>query len=226
MSNLINAQFMPQTLLQTPSAFTQYGWNAATQTFGELPAAGAAAPAAEASSAAGAGVMGNLSIGLSIGQAIGSVYSAFSSASAQKYALKKQAQIMEDNRQIAQMGAESAFRAGEAQIAQLTYKAGQRKASQRAALAANGVSMSGGGSYAEVLASGDIMKEIDKDTAELNALANAWGYKRQASQYNMQAGIAGIKAGAMSGWGDASSSLIEHGTAVADRWYRYYGSSK
>lgn len=207
-----------------PSVFTQYGWNAGTQTFGQLPQAGSSA--ATASSSSGPGWAGSMSMGLSIGQAIGSVYSAFASASAQKYALNKQAQIMENNRQIAQMGAESAFRAGEAQIAQLTYKAGQRKASQRAALAANGVAMKGGGSYAEVLASGDIMKEIDKDTAELNALANAWGYKRQASQYAMQSGIAGIKAGSTSGWGGASSSLIEHGTAVADRWYRYYGSSK
>ena len=224
MSNLINAQYMPQSLLQSPSAFTQYGWNSATQTFGELPQATSAVPT-EASGAASAGVMGNLSIGLSIGQMVGSVYSAFASSSAQKYALKKQAQVMEDNRAIAQLGAESAFRAGEAQIAQLTHKAGQRKAAQRAGFAANGVAMTGGGSYAEVLASGDIMKAIDKDTAEMNALANAWGYKRQASQYGMSAMSASIKSnysGAM-GIGNATGSLIENGTAVAARWYKYYG---
>ena len=186
---------------------------------------GAQAAAGQGAQGQSAGVMGNMSIGLSIGQAIGSVYGAFAEASATKYALNKQAQIMQDNRQIAQMGAESAFRAGEAQIAQLTYKAGQRKAAQRSSFAANGVAL-GNGSVAEVLASGDIMKEIDKDTAKMNALANAWGYKRQASQYNMQAAVSGIKAGATSGWGGASSSLIEHGSAVADRWYRYYGSSK
>ena len=186
----------------------------------QTPAAG------EQTKTQGPGWAGQMAMGLSVGQAIGSVYSAFSSAKATKYALNKQAQIMEDNRQIAQMGAESAFRAGEAQIAQLTYKAGQRKAAQRAGFAANGVAMSGGGSYAEVLASGDIMKEIDKDTAELNALANAWGYKRQASQYGMQAGVAGIKANYTSGFGDAASSLIENGSAVADRWYRYYGGGK
>ena len=223
--SLVNAEFMPQSLLQSPSAFTQYGWNPATQTFGQMPSAGTA-PTAEATTASSAGVLGNLSIGLSLGQMVGSIYGAFASSSAQKYALKKQAQIMEDNRQIAQMGAESAFRAGEAQIAQLTYKAGQRKASQRAALAANGVAMTGGGSYAEVLASGDIMTAIDKDTAEMNALANAWGYKRQASQYAMQSAVAGIKADATSGIGAASTALIDNGTAVADKWYRYYGGGK
>jgi Tfp pilus assembly protein PilX len=193
---------------QTPANTGQ-----APATTGQTPAAGAQGP----------GLMGNMSMGLSIGQAIGSVYSAFAQASATKYALNKQAQIMEDNRQIAQMGAESAFRAGEAQIAQLTYKAGQRKAAQRSSFAANGVAL-GNGSVAEVLASGDIMKEIDKDTAQMNALANAWGYKRQASQYAIQSGVAGIKAGATSGWGGAASGLLEHGTAVADRWYRYYGN--
>ena len=186
----------------------------------QTPAAG------EQTKTQGPGWAGQMAMGLSVGQAIGSVYSAFSSAKATKYALNKQAQIMEDNRQIAQMGAESAFRAGEAQIAQLTYKAGQRKAAQRAGFAANGVAMSGGGSYAEVLASGDIMKEIDKDTAEMNALANAWGYKRQASQYNMQSAVSALKANYTSGFGDASSNLIEHGTAVADKWYRYYGGGK
>lgn len=199
---------------------------------GQAPASGGGtgtgAATATGTEAAGQAnnAMGNLSIGLSLGQAIGSVYSAFASASATKYALNKQAQIMSDNREIAQMGAESAFRAGEAQIAQLTYKAGQRKAAQRASYAANGVAMSGGGSYAEVLASGDIMKEIDKDTAEMNALANAWGYKRQASQYNMQSAVSALKANYTSGFGDASSNLIEHGTAVADKWYRYYGGGK
>ena len=224
MSTLVNAQYMPQELLQMPSVFTQYGWNTGTQTFGQLPQTGSTT--ATASSSSGPGWAGQMAMGLSVGQAIGSVYSAFSSAKAQKYALNKQAEIMENNRQIAQMGAESAFRAGEAQIAQLTYKAGQRKASQRAAFAANGVAMSGGGSYAEVMASGDIMKAIDKDTAQMNALANAWGYKRQASQYGMQAGVAGIKANYTSGFGDAASSLIENGSAVADRWYRYYGGGK
>lgn len=172
------------------------------------------------------GFFGSMSIGMSIGQAIGGVYSAFAGASATKHAMARQAEIMEDNRKLAQMGAESAMRAGDAQIAQITYQAGQRKARQRAALAANGVDMTGGGSYAEVLASGDIMKEIDKDTAKMNALASAWGYKRQATQYNMQGIAAAVKGQYANGFGDAAQSLITHGTAVADRWYKYYGSGK
>ena len=221
---ITNAQYMSPSTMQVGGL--NYAWDPTAQSFGlqNLLEAGGGASAAPAASS-GAGMMGNLSIGLSIGQAIGSVYSAYAGAKAQSYALKKQAEIMANNRQIAQMGAESAFRAGEAQIAQITYKAGQRKASQRAAFAANGVALNGGGSVAEVLTSGDIMKEIDRDTAEMNALANAWGYKRQASQYgmaSMSALVKGDYAGS-TGISSAVGSLVENGTVVADRWYKYYG---
>lgn len=168
--------------------------------------------------------VGGASIGLAIGQAIGSMYSAWKSGKTSKYVLGKQAEIQEYNRQMAQLSAESAYRQGEAQIAQLTYRAGQVKAKQRTALAKAGVVL-GEGSAAEVMASTDIMKELDKSTAQLNAIQAAWGYKQQALQANAQGGIySGLASYTQqAALGQGFSSLLDKGTLAADRWYRYFG---
>lgn len=171
------------------------------------------------------GAMGNISIGLAIGHAIGSAYSAYEGGKTQKYVLGKQAQIQESNRRMAQLSAETAFRQGEAQVAQLTYKAGQLKAKQRTAFAANGIKGTSG-SASEVMASTDIMKEVDKLTAHMNALQAAWGYKTQALQANAQGAVYSSLGAYMqqASTGKGFSNLLADGTAVADRWYRYYGN--
>lgn len=172
------------------------------------------------------GAMGGASIGLSIGQAIGSVYSAFSSSKTAKYVLNKQAEIAENNRQMGQLSYESALRAGEGQIAQLTYQAGQTKAKQRTAYAANGVAV-GEGSSAEVLASTDILKKMDTNTIKLNALSSAWGYKNQALQASAQSSIYSGLANYQSGMavGKGLGAALEGGMEVANRWYKYKGIS-
>lgn len=190
------------------------------------PAAGAAgATAGAGSSANNLGVVGGISMGLSIGQAIGGMFAAYTQSKTSKYIAEKQAQIMRDNQAIGQLGAESAFRAGEAQIAQLTYEAGQRKARQRTGYAASGVAL-GSGSAAEVMASTDVMKELDKNTASMNALANAWGYRRQAMGYGGQAGAMSAIGNYYgdSAIGSAVGSLLEDGGDVASRWYRLKGN--
>lgn len=83
------------------------------------------------------------------------------------------------NAQIAEMGAQSVLAQGQQQVASLTLRAGQMKSTQRAAMAANGIDL-GVGNAAEVQASTDIMKEIDKNQIEENALRTAWGYRTQA----------------------------------------------
>lgn len=172
----------------------------------------------------GQSAAGGVSIGLAIGQAIGSMYSARESGKTQEYVLGKQAEIQKINREMAQLSAETAFRQGEAQVAQLTYKAGQVKAKQRTAFAANGIK-STSGSASEVIASTDIMKEVDKLTAQMNALQAAWGYKMQGYQASAQGGIySGLSSYAkQAAIGKGFSSLLESGTTAADRWYRYFG---
>lgn len=168
--------------------------------------------------------LGGAAIGLAIGQAIGSIYSAWQSGKTMKYVAKQKAAIAEENRQMAQLSAESAYLQGQGKIAQLTYRAGQIKAKQRAAFAANGVVL-GQGSTAETTASTDLMKEMDMNTAKLNAMASAWGYKQQALQANAMGGVYQATAGALAQAEMAKgfSSMLEHGSMAADRWYRFYG---
>lgn len=167
-----------------------------------------------------------VSVGMGIGQAIGSVYAAFESGKTSKYVGKKQQEIAENNRQMAQMSAESAYRQGENQMAQLTYKAGQVKAQQRVAMGANGVRI-GSGSTAEVLASTDVMKKLDMNTVRLNAISSAWGYKAQGIQASNAGSIARIMGdyAGKSAVGVATANLMDKGTLVAERWHKYFGGS-
>lgn len=169
--------------------------------------------------------MGGLSIGMAIGQAIGGVYGAWKGGKTLDYVMKKQAQIAENNRQMAQLSAESALAQGAAQVAQITYRAGQIKAKQRVGYAQAGVAI-GEGSSAEVMASTDVMKELDAGTARMNALATSWGFKNAALQANAQSSIyraQGNYASSIAG-GQAFGNLLEGGLEVADRWYKYFGS--
>lgn len=181
-----------------------------------------------AGSSAGSGMqaLGGASVGLAIGQAIGGMYSAWKGGKTLDYVMNKQAEISEQNRQMAQLSAESAMRQGEAAVAQLTYRAGQIKAKQRTAFASSGVVL-GEGSTAEVTATTDIMKEMDKKTAEMNALSAAWGFKQQALQASAQGGIySGMAGYAKSAkQSEGFSSLLDGGMTAADRWYRYFGAS-
>lgn len=167
-----------------------------------------------------------VSVGISIGQAIGSVYSAWESGKTSKYVGKKQKEIAENNRQMAQMSAESAYRQGENQMAQLTYRAGQVRAQQRVAMGANGVRI-GSGSTAEVLASTDVMKKLDMNTVRHNAISSAWGYKAQGIQASNAGSVARIMGdyGAQAGMSLAMGNLMDRGTLVAERWHKYFGEN-
>lgn len=180
-----------------------------------------ATQAAPASS--GMTALGGVSVGLAIGQAIGNIYGAFSGSRTAEHVLKRQAEIAESNRQMAQLSAESAFRQGEGQIAQLTYRAGQVKSGQRTGYAANCI-RTGSGSSSEVMASTDIMKELDVATTRMNALSTAWGYRNQVIQASVQGATFRSAAGGISTVGPMVGSLLEGGTEVASRWYKYFGA--
>lgn len=220
-----------------PSLFTMdlsKGWDLNAQVDSAMQASsdstallnpeGVPLPNSAANSVGDIGVGGGLSIGMAIGQAIGGAFSAYTQSKTSGYVLKQQRKILEANKAVAQMGAESAMRAGESQIAQITYQAGQTKAKQRANYAASGVAL-GDGSVRDVLTTTDVLKKLDTRTARMNALASAWGYRRQALGYGSQASVAGTLSDYYSGsaLGSAFGSLIEGGTSVAERWYRLRG---
>ncbi len=153
-------------------------------------------------------------IGGSFTSAIGSYYS----AATQKATLQGQAAVADINARISELGAQSALYQGQQQVGALTLKAGQLKSSQRAAMAANGIDL-GVGSAAEIQASTDIMKEIDKNTLEANAMRNAFGYRTQAMNFENEALTKRATAGAISPFSSAAGSLLGSAASVAGSWY-------
>lgn len=141
-------------------------------------------------------------IGGGITSAIGGYYS----AAAQKSALGF-------NAKLAELSAQGELEKGQHEAMRLTMKAGQIKSAQRASMAANGIDL-GEGSAAEVQASTDIMKEIDKNTIEANAIRSAWGYRTDAA-------MSRAKASTISPFGAAAGTLLTSAGSVADSWYRF-----
>ncbi|MDR3005198.1 MAG: hypothetical protein LBV14_13305 [Acidovorax sp.] len=153
-----------------------------------------------------------------IGGLLTSTIGGYYSAASQKSALKAQAALADTNARIAELGAQSALAQGQQQVGALTLRAGQLKSTQRANLAANGVDL-GEGSAAEVQASTDLMKEIDKNTVEANAVRSAWGYRTQAMNFQNEALTKRATAGGISPIGSAVTSLLSGAGSVASSWY-------
>lgn len=204
-------------------AYSSSGMISAVSSSGS--SAASAAGSSGFSGFSGSGVLGGVSIGLAIGQAVGSVYNAYNSMKTAKYVAKANERIAENNRQIAQMGVESAYLQRDSQIAKLTYEAGQTKAKQRTAYGASGVAVNVGSS-AEVLASTDIMKEVDKKTVRMNALSTAWNYKSQVYQAEADKKTFAAMGSYYSSMTPfvVGGSLLNGATNVASKWYSLYGS--
>ena len=99
----------------------------------------------------------------------------------------------EFNARLFEFGAQQELQKGAAEVARLTLQAGAMKSTQRAAMAANGIDL-GEGSAAEVQASTDIMKDIDKNTLTANAIRSAFGYRQQATNAQLEAYSARMQA--------------------------------
>lgn len=126
---------------------------------------------------------------------VNSVISAFGAAGVTRRnnaIAQSQANIARLNAQTMELQAQAVLNAANSQIQQETMRAGQTKARQKAALAANGVAI-GEGSAAEQTASTDIIKTINTNKLKANATAQAWGYRQKASNYMGQAYMAEAK---------------------------------
>lgn len=164
---------------------------------------------------------GNLALGLAAGQALVSGIDAWAENRQTALSLDLKSSTSAVNAQIAEMGAQQALRAGAQQVAQITQRAGQLKARQRAGFAASGVAV-GVGSSAETMATTDIMKEVDAQTAKVNALQSAWGYRRQAIMLDAQSKASKIMASAnrsAAPW-NGLSSILGGAAKVAGFYYQ------
>lgn len=164
--------------------------------------------------------LASLSLGLQTAGAISGAVGGFYSAKMTKNQLAFEADMARINARIAELGARSALDRGQKEVAGLTLQAGQLKSRQRAAMAANGIDL-GTGSAAEVQASTDIMKEIDKNTIEANAVRSAWGYRTEAANYQSAAMMKEGSAAGINPLMAGASSLLTGATQVASSWYQF-----
>ena len=109
-------------------------------------------------------------------------------AQIQRNNLQHQADIARVNANLANFAKTSARHAGDHAIAQYSLRAGNQRASARAALAANGVVLDEG-STQELMDSADLMRRIDIDTLKQNALNEAFGHETQMMNQLAQAGM-------------------------------------
>lgn len=112
---------------------------------------------------------------------------AYRGAKIEKEILGLQADLLEMQVQSIQTQADDVMRAGHQASAAVSYQAGQAKSSARASMGASGVRVNAAGSSAEALSSIDIVKDMQRNQIMANAVAQSWGYRRQAVQVQNQA---------------------------------------
>lgn len=140
------------------------------------------------------------------------------SAKNTKITLEGQAALADVNARISELGAQQELIKGEREVGRATMQAGRLKSSQRTAMAANGIDL-GEGNAAEIQASTDLMKEIDKNTVEANAVRSAWGYRTQDMNYQNEATVKRGSASGIDPGMTAFSSLLSNSGQVAASWY-------
>jgi len=163
--------------------------------------------------------------GLSGGQmtsAFGAGFSAvgaYTQAKNQQAALQAEAQVQQNNAQLATWQGEDSIARGEVAASNAMVKGGQVKGAQRAAMAANGVDL-GGGSAQNILNDTDYLTAVDAATLRDNAAREAWGYRMQSRSYTDKAASARSGASGISPWLSAGTSLLTSATSVAGKWYQ------
>jgi len=173
----------------------------------------------QTASAAGSGPMNWAAIGaiLGIGGALQGAIGTFYAAKSQRYQLKSQQLALEFqqsmsaiNARNAEYQAQSIMEAGQQQIGQYTMRAGAAKQAGRASLAARGV-QGGVGSAAEVMATADVVKDIDVLTINANTVRQAEAARMQRVNIQNEGLMAGVNAANI---GATRSSINPYGMAI------------
>jgi len=128
--------------------------------------------------------------------AIGSYYAAESQKNQLKMQAQNQrfaAQMSAINARQAEFAAQQTTRAGKLAIGRYTMAAGQQKASAQASMAARGL-QAGVGSTRDVVASMDLIKELDVLTMDSNIVRQAEALRMQKTNYTTQGVMAGTSA--------------------------------
>lgn len=142
----------------------------------------------------------------------------FFSALGQKSSLNAQAGVADINARLADDNAEAALLAGQKEVQQVQLRGAQVKSSQRTSLAANGVDL-GVGSALNVQDSTDVLTQVDANTANVNALRTAWGYRTQGVGYQNQALLDRAQAKNVNPWLAAGGTLLTSASSIATKRY-------
>ncbi|MHB0973141.1 MAG: virion core protein, T7 gp14 family [Thiobacillus sp.] len=159
-----------------------------------------------------------LSLGMQAAGAVSGAIGGFYAAKSTKRQLQFDAAMADINARISELGAQQELLNGQQQVGALTLQAGQLKSRQRASMAANGIDL-GEGNAAELQASTDIMKAIDKNTLEANAVRSAWGLRTQGANYQSEAITKRGTAAGISPFMAGASSMLTGAGQVASSWY-------
>jgi len=162
-----------------------------------------------------------------INSAIGSYYAAQSAqyqAKSQASSLNFQSDMAAINASQAELSAQSIQEQGKTQVSQYTMRYGQERSAAVTGMAARGVAL-GEGSSKEVLASMDLVKDLDVLSINSNATRAAWSERTAATNYSNQslidrtsAGNANRTANSISPGLAVGSSLLNSATGVASQW--------
>lgn len=163
-----------------------------------------------------------------IGATIANTYFTYQNTKNEKAILKCQAELYRIQAQSLRNAADDAMRAGNQQIAAITYKAGQQKAATRVSMAASGIQV-GVGSSAELLASQDIARDMQVNQTYANAVTASFGYRRSATNTEGKALATQAASNSISPWAAATiyglNSLgkdKETGNVGLDNWKTAY----
>lgn len=162
--------------------------------------------------------MATFAIGSTVVGGVQSAVSSYYGAKAQARQLAFEADMADINARMAESAAQRTQQAGRREVQRSRMQTAALKSRQITATAANGIALDEG-SAVNVLTTTDYIGEVDANTIEANAIAQAWGHRIEATNQRSAARSGRSAAGAISPGQAAGSSLIGSAGAVASSWY-------
>jgi hypothetical protein len=163
---------------------------------------------------------GNTNLALGAAGGAVSLFGAISKANNTITADNAQANQLQINAGNAEQAAASAVTTGIATAANTETKGAQTVASQRAAMAANGIDVNAAGTAANVQASTQYITKQNVDTITANAARTAMGYTQQEQSDISNAAAYRSAAASVSPTMAGATSLLTSASSVASNWYR------
>lgn len=134
--------------------------------------------------------------------------------------LRRQASVSDQNAAYAEEAAQAAVKRGARSKQARQLATAQLKSTQRTTMAGNGIDLAGK-SAQRILATTDLMGEVDALTIDQNTLEEKWSMKREATNFRNEARFARAGASGINPGGRAASSLLGSSGTVASRWYQW-----